>query len=399
MERSALPPTGDDEYYVFELVGLERRRGDGPSPRNGRHGHAGCRQRRARARRRPGAADGRGVHPRASISRPDVSLSPPASRTPWTEPFAARRLHTGSARLRLAHRAAPGGDGRRLGARPAALLVPRHDAVAERPDRRRALRRRRGDGAPRRRRRGRARRRLRRTARASRDRVDAAGAPAHAGRRRGARARGAADAALGALRGLRRADRGASLHRLALDRPVRPVERRSAGDGAHRRDRAPAAGRAQRGVGRGRVVLRRARRRSRVPAFHPARRVPRLARCPRCCCRATTRGSIAGGRRTCGEEPGRPPHRRPAERLAGHDRLARHDPRRDRDRARDQDLGREPVPDPVELDGADAALRAPRPRLRGALLRPRARLPVLLPLLGAEARARSSCSRRRRSPR
>ena len=71
------------------------------------------------------------------------------------------------------------------------------------------------------------------------------------------------------------------------------------------------------------------------------------------------RGSIAGARRTCGEVPCRPPHRRFAERLAGHDRLARDDPGRDRDRARDQDLGREPVPDPLELDGADAALCAP----------------------------------------
>ena len=47
-----------------------------------------------------------------------------------------------------------------------------------------------------------------------------------------------------------------------LDRPVRPLERRSARDGARRRDRAAAARRAQRGLGRARVVLRRARRRT-----------------------------------------------------------------------------------------------------------------------------------------
>ena len=41
-----------------------------------------------------------------------------------------------------------------------------------------------------------------------------------------------ADAALRPLRGLRRADRRAPLHRRDLDRPLRPLERRPAGDGA-----------------------------------------------------------------------------------------------------------------------------------------------------------------------
>ena len=53
----------------------------------------------------------------------------------------------------------------------------------------------------------------------------------------------------------------------------------------------------QRGVGRRRVVRRRP---ARVPAVHPAGRVPGLGRCPRCCARATTPGSPAGGgRRRC----------------------------------------------------------------------------------------------------
>ena len=43
-------------------------------------------------------------------------------------------------------------------------------------------------------------------------------------------------------------------------------------------------------------------------------------------------------------------------------------------------MGREPVPDPVLVDGADAALRQARERLRGALLRPCAREPLHLSL-------------------
>ena len=83
-----------------------------------------------------------------------------------------------------------------------------------------------------------------------------AGPPADAGGRRGARRRGAADAPLGALRGLRRADRRAPRDRRDLDRPVRALGRRAAGDGARRRDRPAAAGRArQRGVGRARELL------------------------------------------------------------------------------------------------------------------------------------------------
>ena len=84
-------------------------------------------------------------------------------------------------------------------------------------------------------------------------------------------------------------------------------------------------------------------------------------------------------------------------RVAG--RLDGDDRRRDRDRARDQGVGRQPVPDPVVVDGADAALRAAGRRLRGALLRPRAREPLHLPLPRRRRAATSSSSRRRRRPR
>ena len=57
--------------------------------------------------------------------------------------------------------------------------------------------------------------------------------------------------ALLALRGLRRARRDAPRVRRDLDRPLRPLRRRAAGDGAHRRGRETAArGARQRGVGR-----------------------------------------------------------------------------------------------------------------------------------------------------
>ena len=63
---------------------------------------------------------------------------------------------------------------------------------------------------------------------------------------------------------------------------------------------------------------------------------------------------------------------------------------RDRDRTRDQGLRRQPVPDPVVVDGADAPLRAAGLRLRGAVLRPRAREPLhlSLPLAGARGHHR-----------
>ena len=78
------------------------------------------------------------------------------------------------------------------------------------------------------------------------DRAQPARAPAHAGRRRGARRERARDAPLRPFRGLRRADRRAPRDRRDLDRPLRALERRPAGDGAGRCDRPAAPGGAQR---------------------------------------------------------------------------------------------------------------------------------------------------------
>ena len=66
---------------------------------------------------------------------------------------------------------------------------------------------------------------------------------------------------------------------------------------------------------------------------------------------------------------------------------------RDRDRARRQGVRRQPVPDPVLVDGADAALRAPDRRLpRRALLRPRAREPARVQGATSPSAATSSSS-------
>src|SRR5262249_46027633 len=119
------------------------------------------------------------------------------------------------------------------------------------------------------------------------------------GCRRGARERGAGDAAHFAVRGLRRADRGAPLQRLDLDRAVRALERRPPGDGARRRDRAPAAGRACRGLRRGRVVLGRARRQARIPPLHAPGGVPGVARSRRAALGQPRRGrALAEGTRS-----------------------------------------------------------------------------------------------------
>ena len=80
------------------------------------------------------------------------------------------------------------------------------------------------------------------------------------------------------------------------------------------------------------------------PGWNAARRSPSLCRTPP---RHRSRNPV--DRLTQGLPHG----------LAGHDRLDRDDRRRDRDRARDQGVGRQPVPDPVLVDGADAALRQP----------------------------------------
>ena len=66
----------------------------------------------------------------------------------------------------------------------------------------------------------------------------------------------------------------------------------------------------------------------------------------------------AGGHRV--RNPHRPPDRAASRALAVGDRLGAHDRDRDRRRAPDQGVGRQPVPDPVVVHGADAALRALR---------------------------------------
>ena len=104
-------------------------------------------------------------------------------------------------------------------------------------------------------------------------------------------------------------------------------------------------------------------------------------------------GESRADREASGEEPHRPYDAGASAALAGGDRLDPDDRGRRADRARDQGVGREPVPDPVVVDGADPALRAQLERrgarLRGPVLRPCARLPLLLPAaLAAPRRCR-----------
>ena len=238
--REALPPLDEDEYYAFQLVGPRGRGGGRPRPRAGRgRARLPC-QRRARAGlgrvpaarrglRAEGGSGGRANRRRAGFADPRHD--------------AHRRLHTRAARIRVAHGAAADRGRARRRARAAPLQLSRHDAAAR--------------GAGRRRRRTAAaqawccastssQRRSRRptatSGRAPRDRADAAGPAADAGRSsRSSRRAERPDAALVALRGLRRADRPASRDRRDLDRAVRALERRPAGDGAARRGRAAAA--------------------------------------------------------------------------------------------------------------------------------------------------------------
>jgi hypothetical protein len=125
VERSALPPTDEDEYYAFELVGLEVVEEGGrplgtvtPVPR--------CRERRARARHGQCCCRWSRTASATSIWRRTYPRRPGFS-TRLT--LAARRLHPRSARLRVADRAAPGRDRARRRARPAALLLPRLHAA------------------------------------------------------------------------------------------------------------------------------------------------------------------------------------------------------------------------------------------------------------------------------
>ena len=121
-------------------------------------------------------------------------------------------------------------------------------------------------------------------------------------------------------------------------------------------------GRARRGLRRARELLRRARRRARVPALHAAAGVPRLD--------GARRAPLRRPRPDRRLAPGARPVRDPLGRLFPNlprdgprrPRLGADDRRRDPDRPRPQGLDRQPVPDPVLVDGADAPLRAARRR-------------------------------------
>ena len=160
----------------------------------------------------------------------------------------------------------------------------RAHAAERRPGRRHAVRRRRRDGAARRRHGRRAARLLRR--RPGRPAPPAPRARAHARRadarrplRRRARRRARDHAAVRALRGLRRAHRPALRLRRGVDRPLRAVGRRAGGDGRHATPSCASC------PARSATPTRRVEesfsaalgRRSRVPALHAPRRVPRLA--------------------------------------------------------------------------------------------------------------------------
>ena len=90
----------------------------------------------------------------------------------------------------------------------------------------------------------------------------------------------------------------------------------------------------------------------------------------------------------------RPALSRPATQCPGHARLDPHHRGSDPDRARTQGVGRQPVPHPVVVDGADAELRegSPEPGLPRRLERPRARLPHLPRLRSGSRPAATSWS-------
>ncbi len=172
-----------------------------------------------------------------------------------------------------------------------------------------------------------------------------------------------------------------------LDRPVRPLRRRAPRDGGARRDRAPAARGARREESlAGRDVLRGARDGASSTRTTPGRPSTGAGRCPS----VLLSGEPRPDRRLAAERSQRaePPLRGPIDRLtarsaepvADRRRLGADDRDRGRRRAPDQGVRRQPVPDSLLVDGADPALRAARPRLRGELQRPRDREPLHLPL-------------------
>ena len=97
-----LPEPEADSYYVFQLVGLEVVEEGGRRLGAVQEVAPGSRERRARARLGPRAADARGVRPRGRPRGGHGSSSPPDSPTGNLDraPCADRRLHPGSARLR-----------------------------------------------------------------------------------------------------------------------------------------------------------------------------------------------------------------------------------------------------------------------------------------------------------
>ena len=186
-----------------------------------------------------------------STSRPAASWSPAASPTPSNLTSGApRRLHPGSACVRVDDRAAAARGRARHRARAAPLQLPRHDALCG-PARWTTSRTEAArewccawtSSPPRSR---------RCTAATPEHRVIALtpqGRPLTQAVVEELAARGAPDAALVALRGLRRAHRHAPLLRCDLDRPLRPLRRGAARDGPARRAGAPPSRRARGGLG------------------------------------------------------------------------------------------------------------------------------------------------------
>ena len=202
---------------------------------------------------------------------------------------------------------------------------------------------------------------------------------ARPGAGRGARGRAGADAALVPLRGLRRARARAPRDRQRLDRAVRPLRRRAAGDGRARRRGAAAAGRArQRGV----AAWRRASRPSSTEAWSTrTTRAPRSSAagaCRRCCSQAITGELRSGdGRRAA-------PVRARDRPVLGARRGARRVPRADRHRLPARGRQR------LELRAAPRDRRRVRaPALAGAAGRVRRVLALEPP-----RRRRAACRRR-----
>ena len=196
----------------------------------------------------------------------------------------------------------------------------------------------------------------------ARDRADAAGPAADAADRRGARA------ASSTSRSCRRASKASTSGSSSISRPTRSRSARTCSRTATCRrwccsTRSRGGSRAR--SPRGRASSRASRRSSAAGSSTRttrARRSSAAGRCPTSCSRATTRRSKPGAGSTCDERPARPSLPRPAAGRPRRARLGADDRRRDRDRVRAEDVGGQPIPHPVVVDGADAALREARRR-------------------------------------